>query len=316
MSAENLVILIFVALTGLCFGSFFNVVILRGLSGESIVYPNSKCPVCNKPLKWWHNIPVLSYLLLRGKCGFCKTKISLQYPLVELATMILYIVTYLHWGVDYKTLFICLFFSMFLIVAVTDLRERVILTRHAYILTAFGFAYSVFANFFPQYSLYAGQNSILMSIAGLVTGVIIMELLARSGYILAKQRAFGEGDSYIAGALGALFGLKYILWILLAGFIIQFVISLPLFLINLVKTGKKHLSIELIIFLGLATALWFYGSLLDQIIYISGVVLIALIALHLIRGILSNINESSKLTYLPYVPALVIAGTIATFIYL
>ena len=66
-----------VFLIGLCIGSFLNVVALRGLSGESIAFPASKCPSCQKPLKWWHNIPVISYLFLRGKCAFCKEKITL-----------------------------------------------------------------------------------------------------------------------------------------------------------------------------------------------------------------------------------------------
>ena len=68
-------ILFWVCILGLCFGSFFNVVILRTLSNESIVFPPSKCPKCNNKLLWWHNIPVLSYILLRGKCYFCKEKI-------------------------------------------------------------------------------------------------------------------------------------------------------------------------------------------------------------------------------------------------
>ena len=72
----NNYILFWVAILGLCLGSFYNVVILRSLTGESIVLPPSKCPKCNTRLKPWHNIPVLSYLFLRGRCAFCKEKIS------------------------------------------------------------------------------------------------------------------------------------------------------------------------------------------------------------------------------------------------
>ena len=69
-------ILFWVCVIGLCLGSFFNVVILRSLSNESIVFPASKCPKCNHKLYFWHNIPVLSYILLGGKCYFCKEKIE------------------------------------------------------------------------------------------------------------------------------------------------------------------------------------------------------------------------------------------------
>ena len=73
-------------LLGLILGSFFNVCILRFISGESIVAPPSHCPKCNHQLAWYDLIPVMSYLLLRGKCRYCSTSISIQYPLVELIT--------------------------------------------------------------------------------------------------------------------------------------------------------------------------------------------------------------------------------------
>ena len=94
-SLFNNYILFWVCILGLCLGSFYNVVILRSLSGESIVFPPSKCPKCGNKLKPWHNIPVLSYIFLRGKCAFCKEKISIQYPLIELTTMILFAVSFL-----------------------------------------------------------------------------------------------------------------------------------------------------------------------------------------------------------------------------
>lgn len=71
---------------GLCVGSFLNVCIHRGITGQSVVFPASHCPTCGAALSWWENIPVLSYVILRGKCGHCKTGISIQYPVVELLT--------------------------------------------------------------------------------------------------------------------------------------------------------------------------------------------------------------------------------------
>ena len=152
MYNSNLPVLIFTAVVGLCFGSFYNVVILRGLSGESIAFPGSKCPKCNTPLKWWHNVPVLSYIMLRGKCAFCKCKISIQYPVIELVTMLLFMSAYIKWGLTFKTLFVISFFSLFLITTVTDILERVILTRHAYILGGLGILYALITLFYPQFS--------------------------------------------------------------------------------------------------------------------------------------------------------------------
>ncbi|UKI41233.1 MAG: prepilin peptidase [Candidatus Melainabacteria bacterium] len=76
-------LLVYIFVIGLCIGSFLNVVILRGLADESIVFPPSKCPKCLNKLKWYHNIPIFSYVFLRGKCAFCHEKISIQYPIIE-----------------------------------------------------------------------------------------------------------------------------------------------------------------------------------------------------------------------------------------
>ena len=140
-----------------------------------------------------------------------------------------------------------------------------------------------------------------------------MECLARLGYIFAGQRAFGEGDTYIAGALGAILGWKYVLWVLLAGFIIQFAVSLPLYLANLFKTGRGRVGLELILFLILSGLIYYYASVLQNLIYGCAVALMAIMAMHIARVILADIKTPSKLTYLPYVPALVVAATVAVW---
>ena len=95
MIDETILICLFVLVTGACIGSFLNVVALRALSGESIVFPSSKCPLCNEPIKWYDNIPVLSYLFtFRGKCRNCGGKVSVQYPIVEALTSILFLLIF------------------------------------------------------------------------------------------------------------------------------------------------------------------------------------------------------------------------------
>ena len=115
--------LFWVCIMGLCFGSFFNVVILRSLANESIVFPPSKCPKCGNKLLFWHNIPVVSYILLRGKCYFCKEKISIQYPIVELMTMLLFAFSFIKFGISTTTLFVMFWISCLIIMTGTDLKE-------------------------------------------------------------------------------------------------------------------------------------------------------------------------------------------------
>lgn len=101
----SLVVLAFIFITGLVIGSFLNVVILRTVSEESIVFPASKCPKCQTPLKWYHNIPLFSYLFLRGKCAFCHEHISWQYPFVELLTGVLFVGLFLRFCTPFDPLF-------------------------------------------------------------------------------------------------------------------------------------------------------------------------------------------------------------------
>lgn len=93
--------LILFFITGLLFGSFYNVVGLRLPKKESIIYPSSHCPKCNHKLSWYELIPVLSYIFLKGKCKNCKEKISIMYPVVELISGILFALSIIPLGLLY-----------------------------------------------------------------------------------------------------------------------------------------------------------------------------------------------------------------------
>ena len=111
---------------GLTIGSFLNVCILRIPAGKSIVSPPSACPKCGKPIKPWDNIPVLSYLILRGRCRACGTRISPMYPAVELLTGILFLLTYLAFGISLATIKWSIFAAIIVVLVFTDLRERIL----------------------------------------------------------------------------------------------------------------------------------------------------------------------------------------------
>mgnify|MGYP002627555547 CR=1 FL=1 len=110
MIDEIYVFAFFILITGACIGSFLNVVALRALSKESIVFPSSKCPVCNTPIKWYDNIPIFSYfVLLRGRCRNCKEKISIQYPIVEFICAVLFLLIFMKYEFSWQTLFLMYF---------------------------------------------------------------------------------------------------------------------------------------------------------------------------------------------------------------
>lgn len=234
--ALSLAILAFIFVIGLVIGSFLNVVILRTVSGESIVFPSSKCPKCQTPLKWWHNIPVLSYIFLRGKCAFCSEKISIQYPIVELFTGIMFVFLFFKicrpfdafFGLSVinpidimsviNYVFILIVLGLFITMAGTDIIEKKIANIHVYSLIGVGIFYSFVSTVMNllyyikevgmpklSFELFITCPLVVSILTGLV-GFVIMESLSLLGVLLVKKRAFGDGDSYIAAGIGTVFG--------------------------------------------------------------------------------------------------------------
>ena len=122
MALEHFILYIIVFLYGIIIGSFLNVCIYRMPKGESVVTVGSHCMNCKHPLKWYDLFPVFSYLALRGKCRYCGAKISIQYPLVELANGILYVLVVAICGLNPDSILWCVLTSIMIVIAVTDLK--------------------------------------------------------------------------------------------------------------------------------------------------------------------------------------------------
>ena len=279
-------VLFWICILGLCFGSFFNVVILRSLTGESIVFPSSKCPKCGNKLKPWHNIPVLSYVFLKGKCAFCKEKISIQYPLIEIITMILFALCFIKFGLEWKTLFAIILCSTLLIMTATDIKEKLVDCNIAIILAVIGVLYNWIVN-----------DNILDSVFGLLVGIAIIEAIAWSGYLIKKGRALGEADTYVAGALGACFGLNGLILILIYSLCASMLFIVPMFLYKQFKNGKKTTCILSIFFI---LSILTYQTLVQNWYTFA---FLALSGLALVISILRNLKSEETALYLPLVPA-------------
>lgn len=322
-------ILALVFITGLCIGSFLNVVILRTLSEESIVFPASKCPKCQTPLKWCHNIPVLSYILLRGKCAFCKEPISIQYPIIELITGIIYTILFMKFGVSFDTLFAWIFAALLIVIAGTDIKEKVVYDVHTYTLIGFGLLYAVVVTATAIYQIHVAgtpiefskyillNNPLSMSILGAIEGALILEICARAGYLVAGTRAFGEGDTFIAAGLGALFGWRTLLVVLALSVLIQVVLFLPIFVKGLIQNKDFKTLISFVLFC--AYAITFYSlqhfriiTPENIIIYTIGALILAALGITSCIFIFKGLREKPEnRTYLPFGPAMVAAAFIA-----
>lgn len=321
-----IMVLLFIFIIGLCIGSFLNVVISRAFSNESIVFPGSKCPSCKTPLKWHHNIPVLSYLFLKGKCSFCKEPISTQYPLVELITGLLFVLIFLKFGINFNAIFMLIFASLFVVIAATDIREQVVFDFHTYSLVIMGLVYNLF-NFGHLYMgdkllaighfSIAINNSLIASVLGILLGVIVMELFARFGYLVAGTRAFGEGDTYIAAGLGAIFGWRYFVTILVYAFIIQIVLTIPVFIKKLYSNKDYRTLGSFLAFFSLVFAIkWFDYAHIFNNIWVFGIftLLLCLVGFYVCKRILGGLKDKTNMTYLPFGPAMVLGGFIVMFL--
>lgn len=319
-------ILALVFVTGLSIGSFLNVVILRTLSEESIVFPASKCPKCQTPLKWWHNIPVFSYIFLHGKCAFCKEPISIQYPIIELLTGIIFTLLFMKFGLRFDTLFAWIFSALLIVIAGTDMKEKVVYDVHTYTLIGFGLLYALIVTGTALFQVHAAgtplefskyillNNPLTMSIFGALLGAAILEIFARAGYLIAGTRAFGEGDTFIAAGLGAMFGWRTLLVVLALSVIVQVVLFLPIFIRGLVQNKDWKTLISFILFC--TFAITFYSLQHFRIITVENVLIFSIGAIILaVLGIIScmfifkGLRENPEnRTYLPFGPAMVIAA--------
>lgn len=186
--ALEITLLVFIF--ALMIGSFLNVLIYRLPLGESIVFPSSHCRTCHTKLKWWHNIPLLSWLFLKGECAFCHTPISRQYPLIEAFTGLLFLTLLIKIGFVWYFFFVALSFSMLLALTVIDIHHRAVPD-------SLNFATLLFALIHPEFFTLA--LNALLAAGGLA-------LLALLSSLLAKRQAMGGADIIVAGTMGALLG--------------------------------------------------------------------------------------------------------------
>lgn len=215
---------IFYFLIGLVLGSFANVCICRIPANESIVFPRSRCPNCRSIIKWFQNVPVLSYLFLKGKCSNCAAPISIQYPLIELATGTAFLLLSFHYPVGLTLLQFSFFTLILIIISGIDYRHQVIPDILSYTLVISGLLFSVL-NQRPGLSWQAG---LLNSVSGAATGAVLLYLITILGKKAFKKDAMGAGDIKLLAGIGAYMGPKNTVFVLLLGSILGSIIGLSL----------------------------------------------------------------------------------------
>ena len=201
---------ILVSLLGLSVGSFLNVLIWRLPNNESIIRPRSRCPKCKNLLRWYHNIPVLSWLVLRGKCAFCRTRVSPVYPVVELLCAGLFLAFFWRYGASLVTIGFWYFSATLLAILFIDWRHQIIPNTLSYPLVVAGLLVS----------LVSSHLTITESLFGAVVGFGGFLGVAYLGEKLFKKESLGGGDIKLAAGLGAFLGVwKVLLVFMLSAFV-------------------------------------------------------------------------------------------------
>jgi leader peptidase (prepilin peptidase)/N-methyltransferase len=232
---------VFVFLFGLIIGSFLNVCILRIPSGKSIVLPASACPKCGEPIRPYDNIPVLSYLLLGGKCRGCKTKISWMYPLVELLTGLLFLGCFYAFGISFETGKWAAFSAIMVVLVFTDLRERILPDVVNFTGLAIGLLFSLFskptdgtalwiANHLFDYPPPTPVLSLVDAILGAAVGGGLLWLVSEAYFKLRGREGMGLGDVKMMLMAGAFLGAKRTLLTILAGSLLGSVLGVAIIL--------------------------------------------------------------------------------------
>ena len=238
-------------LFGAVIGSFLNVCIHRLPRGESIVWPGSHCPHCQRPIAAYDNIPLISYLLLGAKCRHCRAAISPRYFLVELATACLFLVSYWQFGLSIAFARQVIFGSLLIVLVVTDWQERILPDRITFPGMALGLVFSLavpvgdgtgawLARLAGLYRLPLWTGSLVDALAGALAGGGLLYLLGEVYFRLRRREGMGFGDVKMMAMVGFFLGPKLTLLTILVGSLAGSVLGL-LFIVVL----RKDTSYEL-----------------------------------------------------------------------
>ena len=240
-------------LFGLIIGSFLNVCITRIPDGVSIVSPSSRCPTCNTPIKPYDNVPLVSWLILRGKCRNCSAPISVMYPAIELLTGLLFVACYLTFGLSAETLKWLFFLSLIIVLTITDVRIRILPDAVNWFGFGLGLALAVritpsdptcmrLIEHFPLFLQNAAITGVACALLGGAAGSLLL-LAAAALYRLARGReGMGMGDVKMMLMVGTFLGIQGTFLTLLFGTLLGTIIGLFLVVALFVSGWKSSVA--------------------------------------------------------------------------
>ena len=230
---------------GACIASFLNVVIWRVPRGESIVSPPSHCPKCNAPIRWYQNIPILSWLALRGKCANCKAPISPRYILIETLGGVLFLAAFWKYGTNgglasaaLNTLVVWIWIALMIVGSMIDFDHKLLpdfVTIGGMVL---GLVWNLCVCLLLGGQKVYWENFCIVTGFGFVFGFGLLWLIRWLGSKAFKREAMGMGDVFLMGAVGALFGPVAVLVTLILSSVFGSIVGVGMVALSKTKFGK------------------------------------------------------------------------------
>lgn len=213
---------IFITVLGAALGSFLNVLIYRLPEETSIIFPASRCPHCRKAIRFYDNIPVISYILLKGRCRECHEKISFRYPLVELITAILSLLLFLKFGLTFQYLFSFIFVCALMVITFIDLDHQIIPD----VITLPGIPIFFLA------AVFAMNLRFLDAFLGFLIGGGCLYGIAFVYELVTKREGMGGGDIKLLAMIGAFLGWQSLLFVLLVSSLLGAVVGISVMMVK------------------------------------------------------------------------------------
>ncbi|GAB6094163.1 A24 family peptidase [Desulfatiferula olefinivorans] len=232
---------------GLCVGSFLNVCIYRIPASQSLVRPRSSCPACGAPIRFYDNIPVLSFLILRGKCRSCGKRISIRYPSIELLTGTIWALCYARFGATVECLAYIVFLSVLIVITFIDMDHRIIPD----VISLPGIP------LFFAAALLATDLGWLNSLLGILLGGGSLWAVAEGYYLITKNEGMGGGDIKLLAMIGAMIGWKGVFFTIFASSAIGTLIGLAAIVVT---RSNLRLAVPFGPFLALGAAVYVFAG--------------------------------------------------------
>jgi len=248
------ILLVGAGLLGLCLGSFLNVCILRLAKEDkkqrSLFHPPSTCPRCGRRIAWRDNVPVVSWLLLHGRCRSCGHPISMQYPIIEAVVAILWIAAMLAYGPTARFVEAVVLGTILLGIAITDARHYLIPDEYNWTGLVLGLGLS----------LTAGVPGFIEGVLGAATGFALLYAVGLVGGWVFKEEAMGGGDIKMMAMVGAFVGWKGVLLTIFAGALFGSLVYVPLLVLG---KRKRHVPFGVFLAMGATVAFVFGPAIYD-----------------------------------------------------